>query len=95
MFIKWLEGQTGEAFFKKVKSEMYQAPYSEPITPHVLFKSDHSDGMRLINLVTFLEFFSEKILLEILMSNQWLGDDLFKDLDMTEEDARDVLKRIG
>lgn len=95
MFKKWLEGETGDEFFKKVKSEMHQLPYSEPITPHVLFQSDRSDGMRLINLVTFLQIFSEKILLEILKSNRWLQDDLFKDLDMTEEDARKLLTRIG
>ena len=37
--------------------------------------------------------FSEKILLEVLKTNHWLQDDLFKDLDMTEEDARRVLSR--
>jgi hypothetical protein len=60
-----------------------------------LFQSDRSGGMRLINLVTFLEVFSEKILLEILKSNHWLQDDLFKDLDVTEEDARRILSRMG
>ncbi|MCB9985886.1 MAG: hypothetical protein H6864_09430 [Micavibrio sp.] len=95
MFKKWLEGETGDAFFKKVKSEMHQLPYSDPIMPHALFQSDRSDGMRLINLVTFLQIFSEKILLEILKSNHWLQDGLFKDLDMTEDDARKLLSRIG
>lgn len=94
MFQKWLEGETGDEFFKKVKLEMQQAPFSEPITPHVLFQSDRSNGMRLINLVTFLQAFSEKVLLEILKSNQWHQDDFFKDLDMTEKDARQLLSRI-
>lgn len=95
MFQKWLGAKSRDEFFKNVEAEIQQAPFSEPITPHVLFQSDRSDGMRLINLVTFLEVFSEKVLLEILKSNHWLQDDLFKDLDVTEEDARRILSRMG
>jgi hypothetical protein len=94
MFQKWIKGKTRDEFFKNVETEIQQPAFSEPITPHILFQSDRSDGMRLINLVTFLEIFSEKILLEILKTNHWLQDDLFKDLDLTEEDARRVLSRI-
>ena len=95
MFEKLLEGDTGDAYFRKVKEEMQKTPFSEPITPHVLFESDRSNGMRLINLVTFLQSFSENVLLEILKSNHWLQDDFFKDLDMTEDDARKLLSRIN
>jgi hypothetical protein len=89
-----VSGVEGDEFFKKVEPEMRKPPFSEPITPHILFQSDRSDGMRLINLVIFLQIFSEKILLEVHTSNHWLGDDLFKDLDMTEEDVRKLLPRI-
>lgn len=95
MFQKWLGAKSRGEFFENVEAEIQQAPFSEPITPHVLFQSDRSDGMRLINLVTFLEVFSEKVLLQILKSNPWLQDDLFKDLDLTEEDARRVLSRMA
>jgi len=95
MFQKWLKGKTREEFFKNVESEIQQAPFSEPITPHVLFQSDRTDGMRLINLLTFIQVFSEKVLLETLKTNHWLQDDLFKDLDMTEEDARRILSRMS
>ena len=95
MFQKWLKGKTREEFFKNVESEIQQTPFSEPITPHVLFQSDRTDGMRLINLLTFIQVFSEKVLLEILKTNHWLQDDLFKDLDMTEEDARRILSRMS
>lgn len=95
MFEKWLEGENREDFFKKVQTEVKKPPFSEPITPHVLFQSDRSNGMRLINLVTFLQIFSEKVLLEVLKSNHWLHDDFFKDLDMNEEDARQLISRMG
>ncbi|MGH1397662.1 MAG: hypothetical protein ACRBCT_00415 [Alphaproteobacteria bacterium] len=94
LFQKWAKGTSREEFFKNVETEIQQTAFSEPITPHILFQSDRSDGLRLINLVTFLEAFSDKILLEILKINYWLQDDLFKDLDMTEEDARRVLSRL-
>lgn len=95
MFQKWAKGTSREEFFKNVETEIQQTAFSEPITPHILFQSDRSDGLRLINLVTFLEAFSDKILLEILKINYWLQDDLFKDLDMTKEDARRVLSRFS
>lgn len=95
MFQKWAKGTSREEFFKNVETEIQQTAFSEPIPPHVLFQSDRSDGLRLINLVTFLEAFSDKILFEILKTNYWLQDDLFKDLDMTEEDARRVLSRFS
>lgn len=89
-----LTGARGDDFFKIIKHEMYKRPYSEPITPQVLFQSDRSGGMRLLNLVTFLQVFSEKILLEAVKANDWLQDDLFKDLDMNENDARQLIDRI-
>ena len=95
MFQKWLKGKRGDEFFKDVETEIQQSPFSEPITPHILFQSDRSDGLRLINLVTFLQTFSDEVLLEILKTNHWLQDDPFKDLDMTEEDARRVLSRMA
>jgi hypothetical protein len=93
MFKKWLEGEDQNEFFKNIENEIQKTPFSEPIIPHILFQSDRSDGMRLINLVTFLEAFSENVLLEILKSNYWLQDDLFKDFDLTEEDARRILSQ--
>ena len=95
MFQKWAKGTSREEFFKNVETEIQQTAFSEPIPPYILFKSDRSDGLRLINLLTFLEAFSDKILLEILKTNHWLQDDLFKDLDMTEEDARIVFFRFS
>lgn len=95
MFQKWAKGTSREEFFKNVETEIQQTAFSEPISPHISFQSDRSEGLRLINLVTFLEAFSDKILLEILKTNHWLQDDLFKDLDMTEEDARRVLSRFS
>lgn len=95
MFEKLLKGETRDEYFKSVEKEIQQMPYSEPVSPHILFQSDRSGGLRMVNLVLFLEAFSENILLEILKTNYWLYDDLFKDLDMTEEDARRVLSRIG
>ena len=95
MLQKWIKGKTRDEFFKDVEVEIQQTAFSEPITPHILFQSDRSDGLRLINLVTFLKAFSDAVLLEILKSNHWLQDDLFKDLDMTEEDARRVLSRMA
>ncbi|MAS87848.1 MAG: hypothetical protein CMH30_07750 [Micavibrio sp.] len=94
MFKKSLEGETGDAFFKKVKNEIYKNPYSEPMTPLVLFQSDRSDGPRLLNLAQFLRTFSEKIMLEVLITNKWLQDDLFKDMNSTEAEARQMLSRI-
>lgn len=89
-----LTGVKGNDFFKKITNEIQKPPYSQPIIPHILFQSDRSDGMRLINLVTFLEVFSEKILLEILKANHWLQDNLFRDLDITKDDARQIMSRI-
>lgn len=94
MLQKWIKGKTRDEFFKDVEVEIQETAFSEPITPHILFQSDRSDGLRLINLVTFLKTFSDTVLLEILKSNHWLEDDLFKDLDMTEEDARRVFYRM-
>lgn len=89
-----LTGATGDDFFKKIKHELHKRPYSEPITPHVLFQSDRSGGMRLVNLAVFLQVFSEKVLLEAVKANNWLQDDFFKDLDMNENDARQLIERI-
>lgn len=95
MLQKWIKAKARDDFFEDVEAEIQQTAFSEPITPHILFQSDRSDGLRLINLVTFLKTFSDAVLLEILKSNHWLQDDLFKDLDMTEEDARRVLSRMA
>ena len=94
MFQKWLEKTDRNDFFQSIESEIQKTPFSEPIAPHILFQSDRTDGMRLINLVVFLEAFSKKILLEVLKVNPWLQEDLFRDLELTEEDAREILARI-
>lgn len=94
MFKEGIKGHAGDDFFKKIKHDMQRKPYSEPITPLVLFQSDRSDGMRLLNLAVFLQVFSEKILLEAIKANHWLQDDFFKDLDMNENDARQLIERI-
>lgn len=87
------EGFKGDDFFAKVENEMNKLPYSEPIMPLILFKSDRSEGMRLINLVIFLQIFSKEILLEVIKQNIWLQDDLLKDSDMAE-DILHFLSRI-
>ena len=89
-----LEGETGDAFFKKIENEMNSRPYSEPMPPHVLFKSDQIH-YTLIDLVRFIQIFSEDIMIQVIRKAQenglYLQDDPLK--DMNEEERVSVLSR--
>ncbi len=91
-----LEGASKDEFFKKVEGEMKKSPYSEPIQPHVLFKSDIIH-YTLINLVEFLQIFSQEIIPKIIKKaldeDLYLLDDPLRDLDISEEGLR-ALSRI-
>lgn len=91
-----LEGLSREEFFRRAEKEMRKPPYSEPIPPHVLFKSDKIH-YTLINLVEFQQMFSQEILPEVVRKSLDKGfcliDDPFKDLDMSEE-ALSALNRM-
>lgn len=82
-----LDGTTGEDFFNRVKDEIKKPSYSEPITPHVLFKSDKIH-YTLINLAQFIQIFSEEVILEVIKkaNNQGLHlqDDPLRDFDQNE-----------
>lgn len=94
MLQETLDGTTGEEFFKKVQHEIKKPQYSEPITPHVLFKSDKIH-YTLINLTGFVQIFSEDIILEVVKKAQgeglYLMDDPLRDL--SEEERMRILSR--
>ena len=90
-----LDGAKGEEFFKRVENEMQKPCYSEPLTPHVLFKSDKIH-YTLINLVRFIQLFSEDIILEVIQKAQneglYLHDDPLRDLD--DNQRMQILSRV-
>ncbi|MBL4803924.1 MAG: hypothetical protein JKY71_03590 [Alphaproteobacteria bacterium] len=89
-----LTGATGEEFFKMVESEIKTPAYSEPIPPHVLFKSDRIH-YTLINLVRFMQIFSQDILPAVIDKALDQGLCLLDDplQDMTEEERVRALSR--
>lgn len=91
-----IDGASREEFFRKVEGEIKKPPYSEPITPHIIFKSDKIH-YTLINLSKFLQIFSQEIFSEVIKvtfeEGLLLLDDPMKDLDMSEEAFR-ALHRI-
>jgi len=95
MLMRNLEGLTGEEYLKSTKDDWRKTPYSEPVAPTIFFKSDRTKGFRMFALGKFLEIFSRSILETALTNNKWLQDDVFKDTDLTEEEARIILSKIS
>ena len=80
-------GKTHKEALEKIVAEKQQ-PYSEPIPPRIVFKSDKIE-QTIMNLETFLRIFSQDILPEVIQKARDEGLDLrdnpLKDVDMTEE----------
>lgn len=97
MFQAVIAGAHGDEYWERVRPHLKDRPYSEPITPRILFKSDKIP-YTLFNLEEFLEVFSTKILPAICESSLDKGlslmEDLFKDLDMTDEKLAKILGQI-
>ncbi|MGH1404142.1 MAG: hypothetical protein ACRBDL_07850 [Alphaproteobacteria bacterium] len=91
-----LSGAQGEEFLKMVETQIKTPAYSEPITPHILFKSDRIH-YTLINLARFIQLFSQDILPTVvdkaLDQGLCLQDDPLQ--DMTEEERGRILSRAA
>ena len=54
-----LKGPEGAEYFEKIENDLLKRPYSEPMSPQVLFKSDRIH-YTMIDLTEFIRIFSEK-----------------------------------
>lgn len=85
-----MNGKTHNEALERILIEN-RPPYAEPISPHIVFKSDKIE-QTIMNLETFLRIFSQEILPEIISHslNEGLDlrDDPLKDIEMTEDLAK-------
>lgn len=90
-----MNGKTHTEALKTIILEK-RPPYSEPIPPRIVFKSDKIE-QTIMNLETFLRLFSLEVLPAIidraLEKGLDLKDDLFKDVEMTQELAQILYQR--
>lgn len=82
------ESKTKKEYWERISTDLNKKSYSEPISPFILVKSQHTEFLS-ISLAEIIQVFSEMIILEVIKkadsSGLQLIDDPFQDIELSDE----------